>query len=222
MVADVLDSRLRGSDGENWSPFFQDAALGEYHSPGMVRSRFLIILLPTAALAGLYVPTQALLVNRAKRSEVDVKANGLVAHIRDTGFDVGVQVDLKRVGDEEKFRISLDPRPSDPAHPGKIPSGTSVVFQQLPPGVYVASKISLGAKDPIPFKPDTFVVRPGQILSLGKVRVQPELDMLGFMEKLEVRTTVWAIDSAIKAVHAYGIDTLPVISKQLRWEIEKK
>lgn len=188
----------------------------------MVRSRFLIILLPAAVLAGLYVPTQALLVNRAKRVDVDLKANGLIAHIRDTGFDVGVQVDLKRISDEEKFRIALDPRPPDPAHPGKTPSGTSVVFQQLPPGVYIATKISLGAKDPISVKPDTFVVRVGQILSLGKIRIWPQLDMLGFMDKLEVQTKVWAIDSAIKAVHAYGIDTLPVVSKQLKWEIEKK
>jgi hypothetical protein len=188
----------------------------------MFRSRSLLVLLPAAALAGLYVPTQALLVNRAKRMEVDVKANGLIAHIRDTGFDVGVQVDLQRVSDEEKFRIVLDPRPSDPAHPGKAPSGTSVVFQQLPPGTYLATRISLGAKDPIPFKPDTLVVRAGQILSLGKVVVRPELDMLGLMDKLEVRTRIWVIDSAIKAVHAYGIDTLPVVSKQLKWEIEKK
>jgi hypothetical protein len=188
----------------------------------MVRSRFLFVLWPTAALAGLYVPTQALLVNRAKRIEVDVKANGLIAHIRDTGFDVGVQVDLVRLSDEEKFRITLDPRPKDPAHPEKTPKGTTVVFQQVPPGVYVANKISLGAKDPVPFEPDTFEVRAGQILSFGEVRVQPELDMLGMMEKLEVRTKVWVIDSAIHAVHAYGIDTLPVVSKRLRWEIEKK
>lgn len=188
----------------------------------MVRTRFLLSLLPTVALAGLYVPTQALLVNRAKRMEVDLKANGLVAHIRDTGFDVGVQVDLKRVSDEEKFRISLDPRPSDPAHPEKVPKGTSVVFQQLPPGTYLATKISLGANDPVPLKPDTIVVVAGRIVSLGKVLVRPQLDMLGFMEKLEVRTRVWAIDSAIHSVHAYGIDTLPVVSKPIRWEIEKK
>lgn len=197
------------------------AGAGEYF-PSMVRSRFLLALLPAAALAGLYVPTQALLVNRAKRMEVDLKANGLIAHIRDTGFDVGVQVDLKRVSDEEKFRIVLDSRPSDTAHPGRTPSGTTVVFQQLPPGVYVATRISLGGNDPIPFKPDTLVVRAGQILSLGKVRIRPELDVLGFMEKLEVQTKVWGIDSAIKAVHAYGIDTLPLVSKPIKWEIEKK
>jgi len=189
----------------------------------MIRTRsLLLLLLPAAAFAGLYVPTQALLVNRAKRVEVDVKDNGLIAHIRDTGFDVGVQVDLKRVSDDEKFRIVLDPRPPDPSHPGKTPSGTSVVFQQLPPGIYLATKISLGSKDAIPLKPDTFVVRAGQILSLGKVRIWADLDMLGFMEKLQVQTKVWAIDSAIRAVHAYGIDSLPVVAKQIRWEIEKK
>ena len=188
----------------------------------MFRSRFLVVLLPAAALAGLYVPTQALLVNRAKRAEVDLKSNGLIAHLRDTGFDVGVKVDIERVSDQEKYRIVLDPRPSDSAHPGKAPKGTSVVFQQLPPGVYLATKISLGQNDPIPFKPDTLVVRAGQILSLGKVRIRPRLDMLGLMETLEVRTTVWGIDSAIRSVHAYGIDTLPLVAKQLRWEIEKK
>jgi hypothetical protein len=188
----------------------------------MVRSRLLLLALPAAALAGLYVPTQALLVNRAKPPEVDLAANGLIAHIRDTGFDVGVQIDLRRVSDQEKFRFSLDPRPSSPMHPGRTSRGTDVVFQQLPPGVYVATKISLGTNDPVPLKPDTLVVRAGQILSLGKVRVRPELDVLGLMEKLDVQTRVWVIDSSIKAVRAYGIDTLPVVSKQLRWTIEAK
>jgi hypothetical protein len=74
----------------------------------------------------------------------------------------------------------------------------------------------------MPFKPDTLVVVAGQILSLGRVRVSPELDMLGLMEKLDVETRVWVIDSSIKAVRAYGIDTLPVVSKRLRWTIEPK
>ncbi|HXP90199.1 MAG TPA: hypothetical protein VN931_04620 [Fibrobacteria bacterium] len=188
----------------------------------MIRPRLLLLSLPAAALAGLYVPTQALLVNRAKPSEVDLKTNGLIAHIRDTGFDVGVQVDLARLSDQEKFRLSLDPRPPSPPRAGRTSRGTDVVFQQLPPGTYVATRIALGTNDPVPFKPDTLVVRVGQILSLGRVRVSPQLDMLGLMEKLEVQTRVWVIDSSIKAVRAYGIDTLPVVSKRIRWTIEAK
>jgi len=188
----------------------------------MLRIRQLLLTLPAVAVAGLYVPTQALLVNRAKPQEVDLAANGLIAHIRDSGFDVGVQVDLVRLSDQEKFRFSLDPRPINPMHPARTSRGTDVVFQQLPPGTYLATKISLGTNDPVPFKPDTLVVRAGQILSLGRVRVSPELDMLGLMDKLDVLTRVWDIDSAIGAVHAYGIDSLPVVSKHLHWTVEPK
>jgi|GEM_PF-1164419 len=195
-----------------WRSIFTDMAL----------LRRVALLLPAAALAGLYVPTPALLVNRAKPQEVDLRENGLVAHIRDSGFDVGVHVDLVRLADQEKFRISLDPRPPPPGGPNRPYHGTDVVFQQLPPGTYLATKISLGTDDPVAFKPDTLVVRAGQILSLGRIRVAPDLDMLGLMEKLEVQTTVWDIDSAIKAVRAYGIDTLPVVSKHLRWTVEPK
>lgn len=184
--------------------------------------RAAILLFSASAFAGLYVPSHAVLVNQAKSLDVDLKSNGLLAHVCDTGFNVGVQIDLKRIKDEEKFRIALDPRLSSPLRPGQPPRlPTDVVLQQLPPGTYTATKISLGDRDPVPFKSDTFTVEAGQILSFGKIRIEPKLDFLGFLLRIEVVTLPDSIQGKIKAIHAYGIDALPIRTKPLKWIVEK-
>jgi hypothetical protein len=184
--------------------------------------RAAILLLSTSAFAGLYVPTQALLVNQAKALDVDLKSNGLLAHVCDSSFNVGVKIDLKRISDEEKFRMVLDPRLSAPLRPGQPPRlPTNVVLQQIPPGKYVATKITLGDKDPVPFKSDTLVVQAGHILSLGRIRIEPKLDFMGFLLRIEISTQPDSIQAKIKAIHSYGIDTLPIQTKSVKWTIEK-
>jgi hypothetical protein len=187
-----------------------------------IRRAAALLLLATTAFAGLYVPSQALLVNEAKSLDVDPKANGFLAHVCDTGFNVGVKIDLKRIPDDEKFRIVLDPRLSAPLRPGqphRLP--TDVVLQQIPPGRYLATKITLGDQDPVPFKADTFAIAAGQILSLGKIRIEPKLDFLGFLLRIEITTGPDSIQGRIKAIHAYGIDALPIQTKPVKWIVEK-
>lgn len=182
----------------------------------------LLALLPAAASAGLYVPTTALLVNEARPLDVDLRRNGLVAHVCDSGFNVGVTIDLERVSDQEKFRIVLDPRLDRPVAPGRPARLSSdVVLQQLPPGAYLARKLGLGDRDPVPFGPDTLVVQPGRILSLGRLRIAGDLDFMGMLLKVRVGTWNDTIAPRLKAIHALGVDTLPIDSKRLDWTIRK-
>jgi len=190
----------------------------------MIRSRlWLLLILPASVLAGPYVPTSALLVNEAKPLEVDSKANGFIAHVCDSGFNVGLMVDLVRLSDQEKYRIVLDPKLDRPVPLGKPPRlPTTVVFQQIPPGTWLATKLSLGDRDPVRFGPDTLVVKVGQILSLGRIRVDADLDFLGMLDRVRVTTWSDTIEARIRAVHARGLDTLPVVRKSVAWIIQKK
>lgn len=196
----------------------------EVSSSSMIRPRpwLLSLLLPVAALAGLYVPTSALLVNEAKPLDVDSKRNGFIAHVCDSGFNVGLMVDLVRVSDQEKYRIVLDPKIDRPVPLGKPPRlPTSVVFQQIPPGVYLATKLSLGDREPVRFGPDTLVVKAGQILSLGRIRANADLDFLGMLDQVRIATWSDTIEARIRAVHVGGLDTLPIFSKSIQWIIRK-
>ena len=189
----------------------------------MILLRHLPLLLPAIALAGLYVPEPAPLLNEAKPLDVDLRRNGVLAHVCDSGFNVGVAIDLVRLSDQEKFRIVLDPKLDRPLPPGRPPRlATRVVFQQIPPGRYAAVKLSLGDRDPVPFAPDTLEVKAGQILSFGRVRIDADLDFLGMLD--QVRVTTWndTLEPRIREVRAFGLDTLPVARKALKWKIRKK
>jgi hypothetical protein len=184
--------------------------------------RSILLFLPVAALAGLYVPTTALLVNEAKPLDIDLRRNGLVAHVCDSGFNVGLSVDLMRISDQERFRMVLDPKLDRPLPPGHAPRlASDVVLQQLPPGSYLVRKVGLGDRDPVAIDPDTLVVKAGQILSLGRVRIAADLDFLGMLEQVRISTWNDTLEPRLKAIKAQGIDTLPVTLKRLKWTVRK-
>lgn len=175
----------------------------------------LAMLLATLGVAGTLIPTKATLVSdRSKASEVDLKANGILALVRDTGFDVGVRMDLVRISDQERYRISLDPLRDPTAARWLSPA---LVLQQLPEGRYAAIHILLGSDQTQPFKTDTFEIKKGRILSLGKIHIYPVKDFFGFMKQLVVETSGDTNLPALKHVQAYGIDTLGIDAHPVRW-----
>lgn len=180
-----------------------------------------LLLAATISFAGLYLANTAVLVNEAKPTEFDLRTNGLLAHVCDTGFNVGIHIDLERISDKERLRIVIDPRLKSPVatgRPARIP--TDVVLQQLPAGSYIATKLVLGDRDPVPFKSDTFEIKSGSVTSFGKIKVRPETNFLGMMERISIKTDSVDIAPRLKAVKAFGIDTMPVASKKLGWTIE--
>ncbi|MEK7392429.1 MAG: hypothetical protein AAB214_07660 [Fibrobacterota bacterium] len=180
-----------------------------------------LLLIATGSFAGLYLANTAVLVNEAKPTEFDLRTNGLLAHVCDTGFNVGIRIDLERISDKERLRIVIDPRlkaPVGTGRPARIP--TDVVLQQLPPGSYIATKLVLGDRDAVPFKSDTFAIKSGSVTSLGKVKVRPETNFLGMMERITIKTDSVDIASRLKTVKAFGIDSMPVAPKKLGWIIE--
>lgn len=178
-------------------------------------------LLASSAFAGLYLANTAVLVNEAKPSEFDLGANGLLAHVCDTGFNVGIRIDLERLSDKERFRIALDPRLKTPVatgRPARIP--TDVALQQLPPGSYIATKLLLGDRTPVPFKSDTFEIKAGTVTSWGRIKVRPETNFLGMMERITIKTDSVDLAPRLKAIGNFGIDSLPVVVKKLGWTVE--
>ena len=194
------------------------------HFLSMIRRALIpaaLLLIATGSFAGLYLANTAVLVNEAKPTEFDLRTNGLLAHVCDTGFNVGIRIDLERISDKERLRIVIDPRlkaPVGTGRPARIP--TDVVLQQLPPGSYIATKLVLGDRDPVPFKSDTFAIKSGSVTSLGKVKVRPETNFLGMMERITIKTDSVDIASRLKTVKAFGIDSMPVAPKKLGWIIE--
>lgn len=187
------------------------------HFPSMPGRRALSVgfhfalVLASAAFAGPNLAEPALLVNDAKPGQVDLRSNGLLVHVCDGGFGGAVKVDLRRLSDGEKFRISMDPRVRTPG---------GVVMQQLPPGQYVATRLFLGDRDPVLFKSDTFAIRAGGITSFGKVKVAPVTNLLGLMTSLEIKTDSVDIGMRLKIVREFGIDSLPVDRKPIAWSVE--
>lgn len=177
----------------------------------MKRSSAALIFLSTAAFAGLNLATAALRLDQAKPQQVDLGTNGVLAHVCDGGFGGAVQVDVKRVSDEEKIRLEIDPRVKTPG---------SLVLHQLPPGRYVATKLLLADRDPVPFATDTFEIQSGRVTSFGKVKVAPETNMLGQMKRLIIKTDSLNIGARLKLFTGFGIDTLPVAPQSIDWSIE--
>ena len=169
------------------------------------------LVLASAVFAGPNLAEPALLVNEAKPAQVDLRSNGLLVHVCDGGFGGAVKIDLRRLADDEKFRIAMDPRVRTPG---------GVVMQMLPPGQYVATRLFLADRDPVAFKPDTFAIRAGAIVSFGKVKVAPVTNLLGLMTSLEIRTDSVDIAPRLKAVRDFGVDSLPVLEKPIFWKIE--
>lgn len=191
------------------------------HFLSMIRIHLALLLAAATSFAGLYLANSAVLVNEAKPTEIDLGANGLLAHVCDTGFNVGIHIDLERLSDKERFRIVMDPRLKSPVptgRPVRIP--TDVVLQQLPAGAYVATKLVLGNQDPVPFKSDTFEIKKGTVTSFGRIKVRPETNFLGMMERVTIKTDSVDIVPRLKALKTFGIDSLPVAPKSVRWSIE--
>jgi len=170
-----------------------------------------LLVLSATALAGPNLAEPALLVNEAKPGQVDLRSNGLLVHVCDGGFGGAVKVDLRRLSDGEKFRIAMDPR---------VRTSGGVVMQQLPPGQYVATRLFLGDRDPVPFRSDTFAIRAGGITSFGKVKVAPETNLLGLMVNLKIKTDSVDIGPRLKVLRDFGVDSLPVVPKPIAWTIE--
>lgn len=179
--------------------------------PSMKRIQLAIVLFAIAAIAGPHLAEPALLVNDARPAQVDLRSNGLLVHVCDGGFGGAVKIDLRRLSDDEKFRIAMDPR---------VRTAGGVVMQQLPPGQYVATRLLLADRDPVAFKSDTFAIRAGGIVSFGKVKVAPVTNLLGLMTSLEIRTDSVDIAPRLKAVRDFGVDSLPVVEKPIAWKIE--
>jgi len=191
------------------------------HFPSMKRIHLGLLIAATSTFAGLYLANTAVLVNEAKPTEFDLRANGLLAHVCDTGFNVGIHIDLERLSDKERFRIVLDPRLKAPVatgRPARLP--TDVVLQQLPPGSYIATKLLLGNQTPVAFKSDTFEIKTGSVTSFGRIKVRPETNFLGMMERITIKTDSVDIAPRLKAIKNFGIDSMGVVSKKLGWTVE--
>lgn len=178
------------------------------------------------AQAGSYVPTQALLVNeKGRRSDVDLRTNGLLAFRCDTVFNVGARVDLRRVADGELYRIALDPRFGaanlDSARRAARWIAPGLALQQLPEGRYAPTRIFLGSDVPMAFTGDTLTIRKGKITSLGEIRLMPTRNLVGYLVELDVRTVGRRADAWLKQIPDYGIDTMTVSADTLLWKIEK-
>lgn len=177
----------------------------------MIRPSAVLLVLAATAFAGLNLATPAVRLDEASTTQIDLRANGVVAHVCDGGFGGAIRVDLKRVSDSERVRIALDPRVRTPG---------GLVLQQVPPGRWVATKLLLADRDPVAFPSDTFEVVAGRITSFGKVKVRPELDLLGMMKRLVVKTDSVDIGARLKAAKLFGSDTLPVAPIAIDWGIE--
>lgn len=159
---------------------------------------------------GLNFADPALLVNQAKQGQVNLVANGLLAHVCAGGFGGALQVDILRTSDDEKIRLAIDP---------VLRSG-DLILQQLPPGRYVATHLQLAGRDPLRFSSDTFEIRAGAITSFGKVRVTPTTNLLGSMTRLDIATDSLDISSRIKALRMKRLDTMPLAPRSIQWRIE--
>ena len=177
----------------------------------MNRTSVILLALSAAAFAGLNLASPVLRLDQARPGEIDLRSYGVLAHVCDGGFGGAISVDLKRLSDDEKFRIAIDPRVRTPG---------GVVLQQVPPGRYVAFRLLLGDREPVAFSSDTFEIQTGRITSFGKVKVAPETDLLGYMKRLIVKTDSVDISGRIKSFHDFGIDSLPVAPKPVDWKIE--
>lgn len=176
--------------------------------------------------AGSFVPTQAVLVNeKGRRSDVDLRKNGLLAFRCDTAFNVGARVDLRRVADGELYRIALDARfgaaALDSARRAARWIAPGLALQQLPEGRYAPTRIFLGSDVPMPFTGDTLTIRAGKVTSLGEIRMVPTRNLVGYLVELDVRTVGRGADAWLKRVPDYGIDTMAVSADTLLWKIEK-
>ena len=176
----------------------------------MNRTALLPIVLATAAFAGLFT-TPAVRLDDAQPGQIDLRANGLLAHVCAGGYGGAIQVDLKRLSDAEKFRIAIDPR---------VRTIGAVVLQQLPPGSYTPTRLFLGENDPVSFSSDTFEIQPGRITSFGKIKVDPQTNLLGQLKRLVVKTDSLDISPRLSKIADKGVDSLPVTSKPIDWRIE--
>jgi len=189
-----------------------------------MRTGFLVLGSVLAVWAGSSIPTNAVLVSeRSNAQQVDLKGNGLLAFVRDTGFDVGIRLDLVQLETKDRYRISLDPLRDRTFRPDQQPQARwltpDLMLQQLPEGHYTPFRILLGGDRTTPFKADTFQVRKGEITSLGLLRIAPQLNFLGQMKQLDLVTRSDSLAPKLKAVHVHGIDSLPVKSRALRWAV---
>jgi hypothetical protein len=189
-----------------------------------MRTGFLVLGLAFVGWAGSSIPTNSVLVSeRSNAAQVDLKGNGLLAFVRDTGFDVGIRLDLVQLETKDRYRISLDPLRDRTFRPDQQPLARwlapDLVLQQLPEGHYTPFRIFLGGDRPTPFKADTFLVRKGEITSFGRLRIAPQLNFLGQMKQLDLVTKHDSLAPKLKAIHEHGIDSLPVKNRALRWAI---
>lgn len=176
----------------------------------MARSLVAFALLARLAQAGLNFADPALLVNQAKAGQVDLRTNGLVAHVCLGGLGGQVKVDLKRVSDDEKIRLAMDP----PLTKGDL------ILQQIPPGRYVATHLLLCDRDPMRFGSDTFEVRAGSITTLGKVRLAMTTNLLGQLTRFDLATDSLDLRSRIQALRMKRLDTMPVQPTPIHWMAE--
>lgn len=177
----------------------------------MKRPSLLLLALSAAAFAGLNLASPVARLDQARPGEIDLRSYGVLAHVCDGGFGGAITIDVKRVSDDEKYRLAIDPQVRTPG---------GVVLQQVPPGRYVALRLNLADRDPVPFHADTFEVRAGRITSFGKVKVAPETDLLGFMKRLVVKTDSADISGRLKAFRDFGVDSLPIDPRPVDWKIE--
>lgn len=177
----------------------------------MNRTSALLLALSAAAFAGLNLASPVLRLDQARPDQVDLRSYGVLAHVCDGGFGGAITIDLKRLSDDEKFRIAIDPRVRTPG---------GLVLQQVPPGRYVPIRLNIADRDPVPFGSDTFEIQAGKVTSFGKLKVAPETDLLGFMKRLLVKTDSADISGRLKAYREFGIDSLPVTPRPVNWGIE--
>lgn len=177
----------------------------------MIRSATALLALAATAFAGLNLATPVVRLDQASPAQIDLQANGVLAHVCDGGFGGAIRIDLRRVSDSELVRVEVDPRVRTPG---------AVVLQQVPPGRWTATKLLLADRDPVAFPSDTFEVVAGRITSLGKVKVYPETDLLGRMKRLVVKTDSVDISGRIRAARLFGSDTLPVSGRAIDWGVE--
>lgn len=177
----------------------------------MNRTLTLLIAAAATTFAGLNLASPLLRLDEAQPGQVDLRGNGVLAHVCDGGFGGAVKIDIQRVSDDEKYRIFIDPRVRTPG---------GVVLHQIPPGRYVATKLLLADRAPLPFPSDTFEVRAGEITSFGKVKVAPETNLIGQMKRLLIRTDSLDISKRLKAYPAFGVDSLPIVPRSIDWSIE--
>jgi len=78
----------------------------------------------------------------------------------------------------------------------------------------------LGENDPVSFAADTFEIQPGRITSFGKIKVDPQTNLLGQMKRLVVKTDSLDLSRRLQANGDHRLDSLPVASHPIDWRIE--